>query len=128
MRIGELSAATGASTRALRYYESQGLLRSQRQSNGYRAFDSDAVRIVAFIQDLYQAGLPSEVIRDVLPCMAPPGPTGDCSALRDRIQKVRDDLAARERSITERRRTLDAYLAGAESPRGVGPTSTSNPE
>jgi DNA-binding transcriptional MerR regulator len=119
MRIGELSTATGVSTRALRYYESQGLLRSERQPNGYRDYDSDAVRVVAFIQDLYRAGLPSKVIRDILPCSQPPGPNGDCAALKERIREVRDDLAAREQSIAERRQTLDAYLAGADMPRGV---------
>ena len=43
MRIGELSKATGASTRALRYYEQQGLLSSNRRSNGYREFTASAV-------------------------------------------------------------------------------------
>ncbi|MEK8174532.1 MerR family transcriptional regulator [Streptomyces sp. M19] len=67
MRIGELSRATGASTRSLRYYEDQGLLSSVRRSNGYREYGEEAVRQVAFIQDLYRAGLPSQIIRDILP-------------------------------------------------------------
>jgi DNA-binding transcriptional MerR regulator len=126
MQIGELSMATGVSTRALRYYEDQGLLRSERRPNGYREYGSDAVPVVAFIQDLYSAGLPSKVIRDVLPCTRAPWPAGDCAALRERIQQVRDDLASRERRIAEHRRTLDAYLAGADAPRGLSPINTTS--
>ncbi|WP_118914584.1 MerR family transcriptional regulator [Mycobacterium shigaense] len=124
MRIGELSRATGVSTRALRYYEDQGLLGSQRRSNGYREYGPEAVRIVAFIQDLYRAGLPSKVIRDILPCTQTPGPATECSALLERIRQVRDELASKERRIAERRQTLEAYLAGPDAPRGLEPTST----
>jgi DNA-binding transcriptional MerR regulator len=126
MRIGELSTATGVSTRALRYYENQGLLHSDRQPNGYREYGSDAVRVVAFIQDLYRAGLPSKVIRDVLPCAQTRGAPGDCSGLVVRIREVRDELASQERRIAERRRTLDAYLAGVDAPRGLGRASAGN--
>ncbi|MCZ9340439.1 MerR family DNA-binding transcriptional regulator, partial [Streptomyces sp. TRM76130] len=56
MRIGELAAATGVSTRSLRYYEAQGLLSVERLANGYREYDERAVRQVALIQDLYRAG------------------------------------------------------------------------
>ncbi|MFI5897699.1 MerR family DNA-binding transcriptional regulator [Actinoplanes sp. NPDC051513] len=38
MRIGDLSAATGASTRSLRYYEEQGLLTSTRTPGGQRVY------------------------------------------------------------------------------------------
>ncbi|GAA2119633.1 hypothetical protein GCM10009780_79490 [Actinomadura alba] len=36
----------------------QGLLTSHRRPNGYRDYSEDAARQVAFIQDLYSAGLP----------------------------------------------------------------------
>lgn len=36
MRIGELARTTGVSTRALRYYDEQGLLPAERLTNGYR--------------------------------------------------------------------------------------------
>ena len=38
MRIGDLSAATGASARSLRYYEEQGLLSSERGAGGQRHY------------------------------------------------------------------------------------------
>jgi DNA-binding transcriptional MerR regulator len=118
VRIGELATAAGVSTRALRYYEEQGLLPAARRGNGYREYDEQAVRQVAFIQDLYSAGLPSEVIREILPCAGAAGPTGDCAALQARVQEVRDRLARQERQIAERREMLERYLSGVEAPAG----------
>ncbi|GAB3205163.1 MerR family transcriptional regulator [Marinactinospora thermotolerans] len=69
MRIGELAARTGVSTRALRYYEQQGLLRSRRRANGYREYDSTAVLRVGNIRSLLASGLTSEDIRELADCL-----------------------------------------------------------
>ena len=120
MRIGELSILTGVSTRALRYYEEQGLLQNRRGSNGYRDYEPESVDLVAFIQDLYRAGLTSSVIREVLPWLrSGQQPAGDCSAILDRVREVRDELALREERMKERRQMLDDFLSGAASPRGL---------
>lgn len=70
MRIGELSRATGASPRSLRYYEEQGLLRPRRDDSGYghRRYDADAVDTVHAIRALLAAGVPTGLIYDLLPC------------------------------------------------------------
>ncbi|MFE7115599.1 MerR family transcriptional regulator [Streptomyces sp. NPDC057654] len=127
MRIGELGKATGTSPRSLRYYEDQGLLSSDRRPNGYREYGEEAVRQVAFIQDLYRAGLPSQIIRDILPCTAStPPPAGECTQLLARVREVRDELARQEQQIAQRREMLDRYLAGTETPAGLdGPSRCS---
>ncbi|MCD2190370.1 MerR family transcriptional regulator [Actinomycetospora soli] len=111
MRIGELGERTGVSTRSLRYYEEQGLLVGDRLPNGYRDYGADAVGTVAFIQDLFSAGLPSDIVRDVLPCAHGERPTGDCAALLERARQVRAALVEQEERIAGRRRTLDRFLA-----------------
>lgn len=68
MRIGELAERAGVSVRSLRYYEEQGLLAAQRSPSGQRLYDEDAVARVWFLQNMYQAGLTSENIRELLPC------------------------------------------------------------
>jgi DNA-binding transcriptional MerR regulator len=73
MFIGELSRRTGVSTRSLRYYEQQGLLRPQRRSSGYREFDESDVATVRRVRILLAAGLNTDLIREVLPCMADEG-------------------------------------------------------
>ncbi|MBO3736891.1 MerR family transcriptional regulator [Actinoplanes flavus] len=70
MRIGELSAATGASARSLRYYEEQGLLGSERGTGGQRHYPAAAPERVGLIRTLLAAGLSTATIRDVLPCVA----------------------------------------------------------
>ncbi|WP_413812472.1 MerR family transcriptional regulator [Streptomyces sp. OE57] len=80
MRIGEPSRATGVSARSLRYYEEQGLRQSRRRANAYREYP-EAVQQVAFIQDLLSAGLPSQVIRGILPCAWQAQPQGDCAPI-----------------------------------------------
>jgi DNA-binding transcriptional MerR regulator len=111
MRIGELSKATGVSSRALRYYEQQGLLRSERRPNGYREYAPESIKVVAFIQDLFHAGLSSEVIREILPCARDEHPRDDCAELLTRVREVRDELMRQEQFIAERRQRLDTYLA-----------------
>lgn len=121
VRIGQLSKATGVSSRSLRYYEEQGLLRSHRAANSYREYGPDAVEQVAFIQDLFSAGLSSQVIRDSLPVAGQTRTEAECSALLARVREVRDELARQERRLAQRRKTLDSYLAGEAAPRGIMP-------
>ncbi len=72
MRIGELAAASGVSTRSLRYYEEQRLICSDRSSGGWRNFDASMVERVVMIQNLLAAGLRSATIYEVLPCLEVP--------------------------------------------------------
>ncbi|MFJ9616242.1 MerR family transcriptional regulator [Streptomyces noursei] len=69
MRIGELARLTGVTTRALRYYEEQGLLRPERSTNGYRSYAESAVRVVANIRLLLAAGLTTDDLRLLDGCL-----------------------------------------------------------
>ncbi|MBB1242787.1 MerR family transcriptional regulator [Streptomyces durbertensis] len=111
MRIGELARRTGVSARLLRYYEEQGLLTAGRAANGYRHYEEDAVATVHRIRTLLDAGLPTELIRAVLPCVrdAPPG-VDWCAELRE---DVRERLAQMDEAISRlqhRRALLARYL------------------
>jgi DNA-binding transcriptional MerR regulator len=106
MRIGDLSAATGASARSLRYYEDQGLLASTRSGGGQRHYPSDAVERVRLIQTLLQAGLNSTTIHDVLPCV-----TDEAIRTPWLAARLRDELARVESQLNFLHRTRD-ILAG----------------
>jgi DNA-binding transcriptional MerR regulator len=70
MRIGELAKKAGCSTRALRYYEQHGLLRSRRMGDGYRVYDESAATVVGNIRWLLSAGFTLEDISAFAPCLS----------------------------------------------------------
>ncbi|SDP81583.1 MerR family transcriptional regulator [Lentzea jiangxiensis] len=98
MRIGELSRASGVSNRSLRYYESQGLIRSTRSTGGWRDFDPSMIERVVMIQHLLAAGLSSFTISELLPCLdaAPEERTGVMEAVLEqevhRLEAKRRDI------------------------------------
>jgi len=62
LRIGDVATKAGVSTRALRYYEEQGLLPAERTTSGQRIYPESAIERVQLIQRLYTAGLPRDRI------------------------------------------------------------------
>jgi len=50
MKIGELAKQSGVSASTLRFYESKGLLKSNRNSNGYRQYTQESVRQIQLIK------------------------------------------------------------------------------
>ncbi|WP_329123907.1 MerR family transcriptional regulator [Streptomyces sp. NBC_01353] len=116
MRIGELARRSGVSDRSLRYYEMQGLLRSERTPGGQRHYGEWAVDRVIRIQALYAAGLNSKKIAQLLPCMrdadgapneiATPRLVDELTTERDRINRMITDLI-RSRDV------LDEVIATA---------------
>ncbi|MFI6923648.1 MerR family transcriptional regulator [Nonomuraea spiralis] len=113
MKIGTLSAETGVSPRLLRYYEEQGLLTSYRAEGGHRRYDLDAPVVVRRIRTLLAAGLPTRVIKDVLPCASGSGEVLDACTLdqlRGRLTGLDEQLA----ELTATRQALSAILTATE--------------
>ncbi|SMQ74978.1 MerR family transcriptional regulator [Agreia sp. VKM Ac-1783] len=98
MRIGEVARQAGVSTRALRYYEEQGLLGSERTPTGQRSYAESAVERVQLIQQFFTAGLPSRTIHQLLPCVDSGHATAEVFEVleteRQRITAAMADLAA----------------------------------
>lgn len=107
MRIGELAAASGVSTRSLRYYEEHGLIRAERTPGGWRDFDNFTVERVVMIQYLYAAGLTSAVIDDLLPCLEAP-PEERTGVLEQLLAEHVSRLEAKRREIDRELDTLQA--------------------
>jgi DNA-binding transcriptional MerR regulator len=67
MRIGEVAEATGVSTKALRFYESEGLVAEpDRTESGYRDYQPDAIQRVGFIKRAQAAGLTLREIGEII--------------------------------------------------------------
>ncbi|MFI6515363.1 MerR family transcriptional regulator [Spirillospora sp. NPDC050679] len=113
MRIGELSRRTGASERALRYYEEQGLLRPERLQSGYRVYGDADVAAVQRIRVLLEAGLSTAQISEVLPCIVDDDGllVPDCPELVDELVKQRDRIGAAIDELAATRARLEAIIA-----------------
>ncbi|WP_031485663.1 MerR family transcriptional regulator [Streptomyces bicolor] len=98
MRIGELAARAGTTTRTLRYYESRGLLPARRGDNGYRRYDESDLTLLRQIRTLQDFGFDLEETRPFVECLRAGHPEGDsCPA----------SLAVYRRKLAE----LDALIA-----------------
>ena len=116
MRIGEVAQRAGVSTKAVRYYESLGLLAVARQSNGYRDYDDTQARLVREIHALGQLGIPVDETRPFLDCLVSGNERGDdCSASLVAYRETIDALGARIEELSARRESLKALLESASS-------------
>ncbi|BAG22048.1 MULTISPECIES: MerR family transcriptional regulator [Streptomyces] len=112
MRIGEIAALVGVTSRAVRHYHHIGLLpEPARQANGYRAYTVRDAVLLARIRRLTEIGLSLEEVRDVL--------ADDAGReLTEVLGELDADLARQERELHERRRVLAALLEAPLTPDG----------
>ncbi|MFR9793395.1 MerR family transcriptional regulator [Streptomyces sp. MB22_4] len=103
MRIGEMVRRTGVGERLLRYYEERGLLAPERLPSGYRVYGERDVETVRRIRVLLAAGLTTDTIARVLPCVREEGErlvpvcpdlVAELRRERERISRAIDDLQA----------------------------------
>jgi MerR family redox-sensitive transcriptional activator SoxR len=66
LAIGEVAQRSGLAPSALRFYESYGLIRSERSPGGQRLFRRDVLRRVAVIRIAQRVGFTLSEIRDAL--------------------------------------------------------------
>ena len=66
LTIGEVSQRSGVATSALRYYESVGLIHSERTTGNQRRFKRATLRRVAFIRSAQRVGLTLDEIAEAL--------------------------------------------------------------
>ncbi|WP_411078781.1 MerR family transcriptional regulator [Streptomyces sp. cmx-18-6] len=115
MRIGEIAALVGVTSRAVRHYHHVGLLpEPARRANGYRAYTVRDAVLLARIRRLTELGLSLDEVRDVL--------ADDAGReLAEVLGELDADLARQEQEIRERRRVLGALLASPPASDGPLP-------
>lgn len=113
MKIGELAKRAHVSTRLLRYYEEQGLLTPGRTANGYRDYAESLVDRVVQIRGLLDAGLPTRIIQQILPCLTEPRVIHFADATPEMmatLEREREQLDRRIRCLTRNRDAITSYL------------------
>lgn len=66
LTIGQLAERAGVTTSAIRFYESRGLLSSERTVGNQRRYAQSTLRRVAFIRTAQRVGLTLEEIGEAL--------------------------------------------------------------
>ncbi len=64
--VGDVAVRAGVNTSALRFYEANGLITSERNESGHRRYRADVLRRVGFIKVAQRVGLTLEEIRRAL--------------------------------------------------------------
>ncbi|MFJ8725216.1 MerR family transcriptional regulator [Streptomyces sp. NPDC004532] len=134
MKIGELSEKTGVATRLLRYYEEVGILHPFRSGNGYRTYGEPAIDRVLQIRELLEAGLTTEMIREVLPCLdaAKEGTEAESCPVDDKdLDGLRRQLISIERRIEvlqRNQRAIKSYIHAWEKAGVASPSATAGPQ
>lgn len=118
MRIGELARRSGVSVRSLRYYEEQRLLHPTRLPSGYRVYEAGDVIRVRRIQALLAAGLSTNKIEHILPCLVQHegGVALACSDLYRDLVAEREGLLSRIDTLRLSVEALDAVIAASPRP------------
>ena len=115
MRIGELARRTGATRKALRYYEEVGLLGADRLPNGYRDYDERDVRLVTEVRALNSLGIRADQARPFVECLIDGHEQGDdCAAPLTVYRAVVDELDERITELSRRRDAVAGLLRDAE--------------
>lgn len=71
LTVGEAAERLGVKTSALRFYERQGLITSERTSGNQRRYARDVLRRVSFIRAAQEVGLHLREIREGLDTLPP---------------------------------------------------------
>ncbi|KUJ34940.1 MerR family transcriptional regulator [Streptomyces sp. NPDC093228] len=134
MKIGELAEKTGVAPRLLRYYEEVGILHPFRSGNGYRTYGEPAIDRVLQIRELLEAGLTTEMIREVLPCLdaakeeteaqACPVDDKDLDGLRRQLISIERRIDVLQRN----QRAIKSYIRAWEKAGVASPAASAGPQ
>jgi DNA-binding transcriptional MerR regulator len=128
MRIGELAARAGTTTRALRYYESRGLLTARRDPRGYRTYGEEELRLLRQIRTLQDVGFGLEETRPFVDCLRAGNATGDaCPASLEAYRRKLAELDACIAELNAVRETVRERLTRAEADADAAPATPAIP-
>lgn len=119
LNIGEVARQVGVSVEAMRYYEREGLIAvPDRDANGYRRYEPDAVRHIRFIKRAQEVGFTLKDIKDLLTLKG--DPNASCCDVRMRAEDKVRDMDRKIATLTKMRDVLSAWV---EECRGTGPVT-----
>ncbi len=119
LNIGDVARRSGVTVEAMRYYEREGLISApERDMNGYRSFEPDAVQQVRFIKRAQDVGFTLKDIKELLSLRTDPG--ASCCDVRDRATAKVRDMDQKISTLTRMRSVLAIWIDECS---GTGPVS-----
>jgi peroxiredoxin/DNA-binding transcriptional MerR regulator len=123
VHVKEAAVLSGASVKALKYYEAIGLVEPARQSNGYRQYSPQDVELVKQVKELTAMGLSVQGTRPFVECLRRGHVHGDdCPESLAAYHREIRRLTAVIAKLTSARQMLDARLQSAAA-RGFSDSS-----
>jgi MerR family transcriptional regulator, copper efflux regulator len=109
LTIGALARQAGVRTSAVRYYESEGILRpAGRLANGYRVYGDEAVSSLRFLRRAQALGISLKEVKQLLRL------AGDgrrpCGRVRELVREHLEDIELKIRELTALRSQLERLL------------------
>jgi DNA-binding transcriptional MerR regulator len=115
LTIGEVAARSGISRKALRLYETRGILRKpQRTPAGYRVYDADVLGVLHFVSQARRLGLTLKEIRQMIDLRT--AKSGPCMHMRAVLEQKLADLDSLRREMKKILTSWDATRAGRCQP------------
>jgi peroxiredoxin/DNA-binding transcriptional MerR regulator len=116
MQVKEAATRSGVTIKALKYYESIGLVKPSRLNNGYREFGPHDVALIKQVRDLTAIGLSVKGTRPFIECLKQGHVHGDdCPESLAAYHHEIDRLDALVRQLSLRRQMLQSRLFSAAS-------------
>lgn len=115
MRISEAASRATVSSRLLRYYEEQGLLSPDRNISGYRDYTEEDLAVIARIRYLLDAGLSTDTIRTILPCLAERAGrlAATCPELIEQLRRERDRIAHAVDALVQSQNAIESVISSS---------------
>lgn len=118
LSIGGLAKRAGVGVETIRFYERQGLIkRPQKQSSGFRKYDSENARQIRFIKRAQELGFTLKEVKELLGLKV--SAIGTCGEIKKRadlklseIDKKIADLKRMKRSLKD----LSGHCSGGKAP------------
>lgn len=107
--VGQLAARAGVSVATLHFYESKGLIQSQRSAGNQRRYPREVLRRIAFIRAAQKVGFPLAQIAAALRTL-PSMRTPDKDDWARLATAWREDLELRMRQLAQLRDQLDSCI------------------
>lgn len=106
LTVGEVAARAGIAVSALHFYETKGLIRSERSSGNQRRYARGVLRLVAVIKAAQRVGIPLEEIKAALDTL-PPDRSPSADEWTALSLRWKDDLDGRIAELVRLRDHLD---------------------